>query len=122
MKTSSIAMLLLLSMPPLAFAGKQDSEVLLTRAQGAVAAADRAGAAQLAASEFRTARDTLARAQGLFERREWDEAELEAAKAQADGRLAEARSRQARAETSTKELQAAIETLRAELLRQGENP
>jgi hypothetical protein len=114
-------MLLLLSIPPLAHAGKQDAEVLLTRAQGAVAAADRAGATQLAATEYRTARDTLARAQGLFDRREWDESELEAAKAQADGRLAEARSRQAKAETAANELQTAIETLRAELLRQGEN-
>jgi hypothetical protein len=122
MKTRILALALLLAIPSLAYAGRQEAEVMLTRAQGAVAAADRAGAPQEAANEYRTARDTLVRAQGLFERRQWDNSELEAAKAHADARLAEARARQAKAEAAATQMQAAIETLRAEIARQGGRP
>jgi len=122
MKTRILSLALLLAIPGLAQAGRQDAELMLTRAQGAVAAADRAGAPQAAATEYRIARDSLARAQGLFERRAWDDAELEAAKAHADGRLAEARARQARSETAAAQIEAAIETLRAEIARQGGRP
>ncbi len=122
MKTRTLALALLLAVPGMTYAGRQEAEVMMTRAQGAVAAADRAGAPQEAANEYRTARDTLARAQGLFERKEWDDSELEAAKAHADGRLAEARARQSKAETAAAQIEAAIETLRAEIARQGGRP
>ena len=100
-----------------AFAGKQESELALTQARSAVAAAERADAATEVPQDFNTARDALAQAQGSFEEREWDDAEFESHRARADARVAEARSRQTKAERALQEIEAAIDTLRAELAR-----
>jgi hypothetical protein len=119
MKASSLFLGLALAAPALAFAGRSESELALTQARSAVAAAERAGAAQEAPLEFNAARDTLAQAQASFEEREWDDAELESHRARADARLAEARARQHKAERATADIQAAIDTLRVELARHG---
>jgi hypothetical protein len=111
----TLAATLVLSGP--AFAGHKDAELALTQARSAVAAADRAGAPATVPRDFHTARDSLAQAEGSFEDREWDDAELESHRARADARVAEARSRQVKAETATAEIQAAIDTLRAEIAR-----
>jgi hypothetical protein len=122
MKAATLGLALLLALPGLALASRQDAEVMLARASGAVAAAERAGAVQEAPADHQRARAMFANAQGAFERRQWQESERAAAKAHADGRLAEARARQAKAESAAAELAAAIETLRAELARQGGRP
>jgi hypothetical protein len=118
MKLQALSLAAALALTGPAFAGHNEAELALTQARSAVAAAERAGALQEAPQDFNTARDTLAQAQGSFEEREWDDAELESHRARADARVAEARSRQRKAEASTAEIQAAIETLRAELARQ----
>ena len=119
MKAITIGLALALALPGIAQAGRQESELALTQARSAVAAAERAGATTEAANEFNAARDTLAQAQGSFDDRDWDDAELESHRARADARVAEARSRQAKAERAAAEIQAAIDTLRAEIARNG---
>lgn len=109
----------LMLLPLSAFAGRGDAELALTSARSNVAAAERAGAAQGAPVEYRTAVDMLARAEGSYADRDWDDAQFEAERAKADARLAEARSRALRAESMLAELEATIETLRAEIARGG---
>lgn len=116
---AGVALLLAMLAPATAFAGRDEAEVALTAARANVASAERADAAELAPVEYDTARDMLARAEGSYDEREWDDVEEEAQKAKADARLAEARARQRRAEEVLPEAEAAIATLRAELSRQG---
>lgn len=115
LQAMTLAATLVLSGP--ALAGRNDAELALTQARSAVAAAERAGAMQTVPQDFNTARDTLAQAQGSFDEREWDDAELESHRARADARVAEARARQVKAEAATREIEAAIQTLRAEIAR-----
>ena len=109
--------LVLLSLPALAFAGRQEADLALTQARSAVASAERAGGVTAAPNETTDARANLARAEGSYEERDWDDAVNESQLARADGRLAEARARQVKAEAATAEIQAAVDTLRAELNR-----
>jgi hypothetical protein len=118
MKLQAIGLAVALALSGPALAGRQDAELALTQARSAVAAAERAGALQEVPQDFGTARDTLAQAQGSFDDREWDDAERESHRARADARVAEARARQTKAERAMAEIQAAIDTLRAELARQ----
>jgi hypothetical protein len=118
MKTQAIGLAVALALSGPALAGRQDAELALTQARSAVAAAERAGAVQEVPQDFSAARDTLAQAEGSFDEREWDDAELESHRARADARVAEARARQVKAERAMAEIQAAIDTLRAELARQ----
>lgn len=119
MRITALALAGLLALPSVAMAGRQEAEVALTEARASVGAAQRAGAVELAGIELKTARDMLNRAEASMERRRWDDVEREASMARADGRLAEARTRQRRAERSAADLEAAVETLRRELQRQG---
>jgi hypothetical protein len=119
MRTTTAALAILLALPGAALANRQDAEIALTQARASVGAAERAGAIELAGVELKTAHDMLRRAEGSMERRRWDDAEREASMARADGRLAEARTRQYRAERAAAEVEAAVEMLRAELMRQG---
>lgn len=111
--------LVLLTLPALAMAGRDEADQALTQARSAIAAAERAGSLQAAPNETGNARNLLASAEGSFEEREWTDAEREAQRARADARVAEARARQFKAESATAEIEAAVETLRAELNRQG---
>jgi hypothetical protein len=110
---------ILLALPLAAQAGRSEAETALTQATGSVAAAERAGATRNASVEFQVARDLFGQAQRACEDRKWDDCETAAEKARADARLAEARSRQRRAEEATAEIEAAVETLRSELARRG---
>ena len=100
-----------------AFAGRQDAELGLTEARSAVDAAERAGAPEFAPTELNLARDMLARAEGSYDDRDFDDSEVEAERATLDARLAEARARQQKAEIAASEVEAAIETLRVEVTR-----
>ncbi|HVH34536.1 DUF4398 domain-containing protein [Tahibacter sp. UC22_41] len=102
-----------------AAANRHDAELAMTAAQSALDSAERAGAAQYAGADLDTARGGMARAQGLANGRDWTESLLASEKTRADAILAEARSRQARAEATTAEVEAAVRTLRMELGRAG---
>ncbi len=115
----SILASLLLALPAAAIADRGDAETALTRASGGIAAAERAGALQLSPTEAAVAREKLMQAERSCERRDWDDCERAAHRAYADARLAEARTRQAKAESATAALQAAVDTLRVELDRTG---
>lgn len=109
-----------LALPGLAAAAnRHDAELAMTAAQSAVDAAERAGAPQYAMPELNTARDGMARAQGLADHRDWTESMLASEKTRADANLAESRSRQLRAEATTQEVEDAVRTLRVELGRAG---
>jgi hypothetical protein len=110
---------LMLALPIAAHAGRGDAETALTRAGSGVAAAERAGAPQHSPVEIGAAREQLMQAQRACDRREWDPCERAALRSHADARLAEARTRQAHAESATAALKAAVDTLRAELARPG---
>jgi multidrug resistance efflux pump len=109
----------LLALPLSAFAGRSEAELELTSARANVAAAERADAATHATLELREARDLLARAEGSFADRDWDDAELEAQRAKADARLAEALARQRIAEATLAEMQRTLDTLRDEITQAG---
>jgi hypothetical protein len=117
MKLQAMCLAATLALSGPAFAGRQDAELSLTQARSAVAAAERAGAMQTAPVDFGVARESLSRATYLFDEREWDDVPLAADKARADARVAEARSRQVKAEAALAEVEASIETLRAEIAR-----
>lgn len=117
MKLQAMCLAATLALSGPAFAGRQDAEIALTQARSAVAAAERAGAVQVAPVDFGVARDSLARATFLFDDREWDDVQLAADQARADARVAEARARQVKAEAALAEVETAIETLRVEIAR-----
>lgn len=120
MKIRALILSLALALPGFAVAAnRHEAELAMTAAQSALDAAERAGAAQYAIDELNTARNGMAHAQGLAGDRDWTESMLASEKASADAHLAEARSRQARAEATTAEVEAAVRTLRAELGRAG---
>jgi hypothetical protein len=109
-----------LALPGLAAAAsRHDAELAMTAAQSALDAAERAGAPQYAMPDLNAARNGMARAQGLADSHDWTESMLASEKTRADANLAEARSRQARAEATTQEVEEAVRTLRVELGRAG---
>lgn len=112
----------LLALPLSAFAGRSEAELELTAARANVAAAERADAATHATQELRQARDLLAQAEGSFRDRDWNDAELEAQRAKADARLAEALSRQRMAEATLAEMERTLNTLREEISQAGGRP
>jgi len=116
---TTILAALLLAVPLVAQAGRGEAETALTRANSGVAAADRAGAVEFSTVEIGIAREQLMQANRACERRDWDDCERAAHRAHADARLAEARTRQSKAETATAALKAAVDTLSAELARSG---
>ena len=117
MKLQAMCLAATLALSGPAFAGRQDAEIALTQARSAVAAAERAGAMQAAPADFGVANDSLTRATYLYDEREWDDAVLASDQARADARVAEARSRQVKAEAALAEVETAIETLRVEIAR-----
>ena len=110
---------LALALPLSAFAGKNEAELALTSARANLAAAERADAARHANPELGSAREMLARAEGSFEDRDWDDAEREAHRAKADARVAEAVTRQRRSEALLQEMEATLRSLRTEIDQQG---
>lgn len=112
------ASLALALMPGLSFASaKDDARLMQTRAEAAIAAAERADAPRLAVAPLNDARALHAQGQGSLEQRDYQDAEREFERAAADARLAEAEARRARNEQISQELHAAIEALRSEIQR-----
>lgn len=110
------ATLLVLSVPGLcAAATHEQAQLALERAHTAYEGAQQADAARDAPSAMNTARNMLIAADGAWERRNWTDAWLNAEKATVDANLASARSRQMRAEAATAEIEASLETVRAQL-------
>ena len=70
----SAALFALLTLPLSAFAGHDEAELALTSARANVAAAERADAGRHATLELKTARDSLAQAEGSFDERDWTDA------------------------------------------------
>lgn len=96
---------------------KDDARLMQTRAEAAIAAAERADAKSQAMPNLQDARALFAQGEGSFDEREYRDALREFERAAADARLAEARARQADRERITEELRAAIEALRSEINR-----
>lgn len=120
MKITALILGAALALPGLAAAAnRHDAELAMTAAQSALEAAERAGAAQYASADLNNARTGMAHAHGLAGDREWTDSMLASEKTRADAILAEARARQARAEATTAEVEAAVRTLRTELGRAG---
>lgn len=117
----TILMLPLLALPLSALADRGDAQMALARANGGLAAAERAGALRASPTEAAVAREQLMLAERACERRDWNDCERSAERAYADARLAEARTRRATAESATASLRAAVETLRVELARSGDD-
>jgi len=94
---------------------RKDAELALAEAGTSIEAAERADAAQYAATELDTAHDMYANAQAAYEHRAWTDSVFDSDNAKADANLASARSRQHRAEATTNELEATVRSLRDEL-------
>lgn len=120
MKAKALILMAALALPGLALAAnRHDAELAMTAAASALQAAERAGAAEYAVNDLTTARAGMARAEGLANSRDWTDSMLASEKTRADANLAEARSRQARTEATTQEVEDAVRTLRIELGRAG---
>lgn len=120
MKTPALILAAALALPGLASAAsRHDAELAMTAAAAALQAAERAGAAELAMSDLSNARNGMAQAEGLATSRDWTESMLAAEKTRADANLAEARSRQVRAEAATQEIENALRALRVEVGSEG---
>jgi len=116
MKTLSVALVLLCSLPAAAFAGeRQDAELALEHARTSIQAAEHADAARNASTDLNVAHESLAMAEGAYDHRHWVETIYAADRASADADLAAARARQARAEAATAEIETTVRTLRNEL-------
>lgn len=116
LKTRVAAALLAFALPALAFASTHEqAELALERAHTAYDSARQADADRYAPAAMTTARNMLEAADGAWQRRDWTEAWLNAEKASADANLASARSRQSRAEAATAEIEASLDTVRAQL-------
>jgi hypothetical protein len=121
MKIQALILSIALALPGVAAAAnRHEAELAMTAAQSALESAERAGAEQFASADLGNARNGMAHAQGLANDRDWTESMLASEKTRADAILAEARSRQARAEATTAEVEAAVRTLRVELDRAGD--
>ena len=113
--------ILLALIASLAFSGRafaldsSDADLALAQAERAVQAAERDDAARYAPADLATARALLLAARDAYDDREWTDSVLDAERAQADGDLAAARSRQFRAEAATAEIERSVEALRTEM-------
>ena len=120
MKRTALFLLVALSAPAAwAGVGRHEVEVAIAEAHGAVDAAQRAGAPEHASKDFSQAQDDMSRAERAYDHRDWTHATMEAEKAKADANLAEALSRQSRAEATTAEVEATVKRLREEVRMQG---
>ncbi len=108
--------LLMAALPMAAHAlDRKDAERAMTEGNAAVESAQRADAAQYAATDLNTAHDMLTNAQAAFDHHHWSDSVFSAENAKADADLATARSRQHRAEQSTAEVEQTVRSLREQL-------
>jgi Domain of unknown function (DUF4398) len=94
----------------------------LAVAKESVSRAEQAGAVELAPVEMQTARDKLSRAERAAASRDPQPATDLAAQANVDAQLAEATARENRSQKAATELDASLQTLRQESLRNTTQP
>lgn len=110
------ALLLAAALPGIGQAATHEqAQLALERAHTAYESAQQADATRDAPAAMNTARNMLTAADGAWERRNWTDSWLNAEKATVDANLASARSRQVRAEMATTEIEASLNTVRAQL-------
>jgi hypothetical protein len=103
-------------------ADRKDAELAMTEAGTAVESAERADAAQFAATDLNDAHAMLAGAQAAYDHHKWLDSMFSSGNAKADANLAAARSRQHRAEAATAEMATTVRSLREQLGITGDQP
>ncbi|MGB5486055.1 MAG: DUF4398 domain-containing protein [Lysobacterales bacterium] len=116
----SVTLLLLLAFAPAAQADKASATNAVAEARAMVRAAERSGADSMATVELKIARDLLNSAQSSMDAKDWQDAEYAARKSQRDAEVADSKTQALKAEYALVELQSVVDTLRSELIRQGE--
>jgi hypothetical protein len=101
---------------------RKDAELAITEAGTSVESAERADAAQYAATDLNDAHDMLGSAQAAYDHHKWLESVFSSGNAKADANLAAARARQHRAEAATAEMETTVRSLREQLGITGEQP
>ena len=108
---------LLVAVAPMVAAGdRDDASAAVAAARAAIEAAEHVENGTTPSRPLATARERLADADRAIAAKSWDAATLAAEKSAADARLAAARARQLRAEATATELEAAVATLRTEIV------
>lgn len=121
---STAAVILILALPfTLASAAdRKDAELAITDASSSVESAERADAAQYAATDLNDAHDMLSSARNAYDHHKWLESVFGSGNAKADANLAAARARQHRAEAATAEIDSTVRSLREQLGITGDQP
>jgi hypothetical protein len=123
MKRKLLMTALVLALPITASAmDRKDADLALAEAGASIESAERADAAQYAATELNTAHDMYASARTAYDHRDWNESAFSSDDAKADANLAAARSRQHRAEATTNELETTVRSLREQVNSTGGQP
>ena len=123
MKRKLIAAALIFALPMSIYAmDRKDADLALAEAGASIEAAERGDAAQYAQTELDTAHAMYASAQAAYDHRDWTESAFSADDAKADANLAAARSREHRAESTTKELETTVRSLREQVGLSGGQP
>ena len=117
MKARPLFLAILFTLSPLVAlaADRKDADLAITQAASAVEAAQRADAPQNAATDFGTAQQMLMDAHVAYDNRHWTDSIIDSENARVDANLAAARSRQARAEATTAELEQTVRSLREQM-------
>lgn len=119
-KQFSMAIVLSFTFVQFAHADRNDANKAINQAQTMIQAAERGGAQKHAAITLKSARDNLNNANVQLAEREWVDAEIAAKKAQRDAEVADAKSQALKAEMALADLQQAVDSLKNELNRKGE--
>jgi hypothetical protein len=121
---STAAAILILALPftVASAADRKDAELAITDASSSVESAERADAAQYAATDLNDAHDMLSSARDAYDHHKWLDSVFSSGNAKADANLAAARARQHRAEAATAEIDSTVRSLREQLGITGEQP
>ena len=117
MKTAHVLAFAILAAAPLGAAAlaRSDADLALTKAGDAIESAERADAAQFAASDLAHAHALIEQAQAAYAGDHWTDAFVAAEHARLDADLASARSRQQSAEDAAARVERAVAALRDQL-------
>lgn len=119
---SSLALALSAATAAAAIVDRSSAELELAQAMTAMQAAQRDDAAHYAPTDFDEARTLLDAARQASDRNAWTDLATYAERAKVAADLASARSRRARAEAATLEIERSLDTLRAQLSTSGGAP
>jgi uncharacterized protein YqfA (UPF0365 family) len=120
--TAAAALFLALPFTAANATDSKDAELAMTEAGTTVESAERADAAQYAATDLNDAHDMLSSAQAAYDHHKWLDSVFSSGNAKADANLATARARQHRAEAATAEIEITVRSLREQLGVAGEQP